>query len=371
MSGFSAAWLALREPHDLRARNREVLDALAASMAGRGSIAVLDLACGAGSTVRAISARLPFPQSWRLVDHDSALLDLVPPATPGQRLVTSTVDIANGIEEVLSQPADLVTTSALLDLVSEDWLDRLATQCAARGLAVYAALTYDGRVSFEPAEAFDAEIVEAVNRHQRRDKGFGPALGPTAGSVAIARFEALGWAVATGASDWVLGPEDEAVQTELLAGWAAAASEMGDLRPADIEVLARTPPPSCHAAPLVNPRRSRRLFRLADRRTLSAEVAIEQHLVVETMDPHRRRQGLLHPIDRSEREAGPAIAENDRRDDHMQAIDAARGDETRQSLRPALDQNSAKAKFGESGENCGGLDVSACSRQRNDLRAGK
>ncbi|HEY1940889.1 MAG TPA: SAM-dependent methyltransferase [Roseiarcus sp.] len=235
MTGFSAAWLALREPYDTRARNREVLDALAASTGKRSSVTVVDLACGAGSTVRALGSRLPIQQMWRLVDHDAALIERVSPPLPDQRLAPSVLDIAGSLEEVFADPADLLTASALLDLVSEDWLERLVAQCAARRLPFYAALTYDGRVSFEPAEAFDAEMVEAVNRHQRRDKGFGPALGPTASSNAIARFEALGWAVVTGPSDWAFGPEDAAIQGEFLAGWEAAASEMGDLPRADVQ----------------------------------------------------------------------------------------------------------------------------------------
>ena len=54
MSGFSAEWLALRESHDLRARNPIVLDAVAVSFKPLDAISVVDLACGAGSTVRAL-----------------------------------------------------------------------------------------------------------------------------------------------------------------------------------------------------------------------------------------------------------------------------------------------------------------------------
>ena len=51
MSGFSSSWLTLREPYDRRARNGAVLDAVAAWAAGRPSVAVVDLACGLGSTL--------------------------------------------------------------------------------------------------------------------------------------------------------------------------------------------------------------------------------------------------------------------------------------------------------------------------------
>jgi len=53
--------------------------------------------------------------------------------------------------------------------------------------------------------------------------GFGPALGPAAADVVRNCFEALGYAVTTGASDWVMGPKDRDIQTELLGGWARAA----------------------------------------------------------------------------------------------------------------------------------------------------
>jgi hypothetical protein len=236
MSGFSETWLTLREPYDRKARSRPVLDAVAAWASGRDSVAVVDLACGLGSTLRATTGSLPRRQNWRLVDNDLSLLARA--ATlgkpPGLTVTATPVDLARDLEMALDGPVELVTTSALLDLVSHEWLDRLVTEAGARRLPVYAALSYDGLVTLEPADALDAAIVEAVNRHQRTDKGFGPALGPDAAATAPARFEAIGYRVVQGQSDWVFAPKDAEIQSEVLTGWAAAAREMGAISITDI-----------------------------------------------------------------------------------------------------------------------------------------
>jgi SAM-dependent methyltransferase len=229
MSGFTAEWLALREPHDARARNRAVLDAMAAATAAAGAISVVDLACGTGATLRAIASRLPARQDWRLVDNDLSLLARAASgaSTRGVTVTRIPVDLTRDLEAALDGAIDLVTTSALLDLVSAEWLDRLVVEVAARRLPLYAALSYDGRIGFEPADPLDAEVIAAVNRHQETDKGFGPALGPGAAEAAIARFEAARYAVVHGRSDWRLGPRDHDIQRDMLAGWAGAAREIG------------------------------------------------------------------------------------------------------------------------------------------------
>jgi SAM-dependent methyltransferase len=235
MSGFTAEWLALREPHDARARNRAVLDALAAATAAAGAISVVDLACGTGATLRAIASRLPARQDWRLVDNDLSLLARAASgaSTRGVTVTRIPVDLTRDLEAALDGAIDLVTTSALLDLVSAEWLDRLVVEVAARRLPLYAALSYGGRIGFEPSDPLDAEVIAAVNRHQETDKGFGPALGPSAAEAAIARFEAARYAVVHGRSDWRLGPRDHDIQRDMLAGWAGAAREIGAISLAD------------------------------------------------------------------------------------------------------------------------------------------
>jgi Methyltransferase domain len=235
MSGFSADWLTLREPHDLRARNLAVLEAVSASLEPRSSVQVVDLACGTGSTMRALGSRLPARQNWTLIDNDPGLLARATAKPPAKDAAITAValDLNRDLETAFDEAVDLVTTSALLDLVSDDWLDRLAVAIAARSIPLYAALSYDGRIGFAPPDPFDSAVATAVNAHQRTDKGFGAALGPTAGALAIARFEALGYSVVCGASDWKIGPDDRDMQTELLAGWASAAQDIGALSPAD------------------------------------------------------------------------------------------------------------------------------------------
>ena len=235
MSGFSADWLTLREPYDLRARNPTVLDSVAAALEPLSAVRIVDLASGTGSTLRALSPLLPARQNWKLIDNDLSLLARAQtmPLAGGIAVTAIPLDLNHDLEAALDGPVDLVTTSALLDLVSEPWLDRLAVEIAARGIPLYAALSYDGRIQLAPTDPLDLEIAAAVNAHQRTDKGFGPALGPAAANFAIARFEALGYSVLHGSSDWEIGPDDFDMQAELLTGWARAARDIGALSPAD------------------------------------------------------------------------------------------------------------------------------------------
>ena len=77
MTGFTADWLALREPADRRARNRELVRDLTAWRRDLRELAVVDLGAGTGAALRYLAPRLGGEQTWLLLDHDAALLGLV------------------------------------------------------------------------------------------------------------------------------------------------------------------------------------------------------------------------------------------------------------------------------------------------------
>jgi hypothetical protein len=222
MAGFTADWLALREPADHAARSRELTRALLFTLPGDARI--LDLAAGTGSNLRYLTAMgggLIRPSDFLLVDHDPALLARVPGGAETRCADLSTLD-----DDGIFDGRALVTASALLDLVSEDWLRALASRCASAGAAVLFALTYDGRIACTPDDADDALVAALVNDHQRIDKGFGPALGPGATDAAARCFEAAGYRIRRARSDWTLTAASARLQEELIEGWAQAATEI-------------------------------------------------------------------------------------------------------------------------------------------------
>jgi hypothetical protein len=223
---FSPEWLALREPADIRARNAEVLQRVAHYCSGIERPRIVDLAAGTGSTYRAMAAHLPPGQVWRLCDYDAGLLAEAKKLLPEAAIETMQVDLFKDLGMALDPRPDLVVTSAFLDLVSGDWLDRLIAELAARKLPFYAALSYDGRAACDPPHRGDKAVIEGVNRHQKTDKGFGPALGPDAAVEAATRLRAAGFAVAEGRSDWQFTQQEGLVQSMIIDGWAQAAYEI-------------------------------------------------------------------------------------------------------------------------------------------------
>jgi hypothetical protein len=250
MGDFSAGWLALREPADFSARSSQLTRVIADALAHDDVLQAVDVASGTGSNLRYLAERLPPHQDWLLVDHDQDLVTQAPArmrewaAARGYealiepdgvllqgdrlkcRVQARQVDVADLANAAFFDGRELVTASALLDLVSEEWLRELAARCRDHASAALFALNYDGRIRCSPVDDEDELVRALVNRHQRTDKGFGGALGPAATETAERLFLAAGYQVRVEPSDWLLSPDERSLQRALVDGWAQAAAEM-------------------------------------------------------------------------------------------------------------------------------------------------
>ncbi|MFC7476802.1 class I SAM-dependent methyltransferase [Dankookia sp. GCM10030260] len=220
---FDLAWLDLREPFDAFARNQALADALVARLPARPRL--IDLGAGTGSLLRWLAPRIGRAQAWTLVDSSQEMAEAAfdtiadradqmgfPVTAPSKRTLLVHAPggawriealIADLVEAPANLPlpnADAVLSSALCDLVSRGWLERMA---ATLRIPFYAALCVDGREGFAPPHRADARVAAGFRRDQLRDKGFGGrALGPLAPAAIAEVFGARGFTVATAPSDW-------------------------------------------------------------------------------------------------------------------------------------------------------------------------
>jgi len=225
---FAPDWLALREPADVTARDPDLLARAARWAVDRADgqpPVIVDLGCGTGSSVRAMAPHLPPGTRWRLVDNDARLLKIAA-STLGPGITTCRQDLAR-MQALPLDGAHLVTASALFDLMPRAWIAALAARLAGGGIGLYAALSYDGRMHWDPPLPLDDAVTAAFNAHQRGDKGLGPALGPDAGPETARILQETGFDVSTAASPWRLGPDTKELHGELLGGIAKAAGESG------------------------------------------------------------------------------------------------------------------------------------------------
>jgi hypothetical protein len=209
MSVVTANWLALREPADAAARSGELAERLARHLPP-GPLVIHDLGGGSGAMGRWLAPRLPAPQRWVVHDRDPDLLELAAATSEVRRS-----DITRLTPGDLAD-TDLITASALLDMLTKDELDRMLGAC--RGRPMLLAMTVVGGVTMTPAEPLDARIGAAFNVHQRR----GGRLGPDAVGAAVDQVRGE---VLVRPSPWRLDATYADLMTEWLEGWVAAAHD--------------------------------------------------------------------------------------------------------------------------------------------------
>jgi hypothetical protein len=225
----SPDWLAVRGAADDLARSRALVDEVRGRLAA-GPIVVHDLGSGAGAMMRWLAPQLPGPQRWVLHDADARILACVDPEPPLDS-AGGAVAVQTSVERLDELPggglagATLVTSSALLDVLTEDEARAVVGACAAAGAPVLFSLTVTGRVRLSPAEIEDGPLQSAFNDHQRRDADGRRLLGPDAVHVTADLFAAAGWRSRTVGTPWRLGAADRDLMAEWLDGWMSAAVE--------------------------------------------------------------------------------------------------------------------------------------------------
>jgi hypothetical protein len=246
---FDGDWLALREPFDKAARSQALARRLAASLPARPRI--VDLGAGTGSLFRWLAPIIGGAQDWVFVDADATLLRRglletaawaqahgLETALRGDSLRVSTkqgawqvqtmqADLRAVPESGMPAQADAIVCSALLDLVSSDWIERLA---AALRVPLLACLSADGRDAWWPLHAADRRVAFLFRRDQGRDKGFGPALGPLAPRVLCSTLRAHGFGVATQATDWRISGRVTPMLHAMISGHADVAERRDPTR---------------------------------------------------------------------------------------------------------------------------------------------
>ncbi|MEJ3654331.1 SAM-dependent methyltransferase [Actinomycetes bacterium KLBMP 9759] len=223
-------WLALREPADAAARAPQLVDVLRQHLGGC-PLTVRDLGCGTGSMGRWLAPQLDGPQEWVLHDRDADLLALaaanMPTAGADGRPVTATTHAGDlgGLSASDLAGTSLVTASALLDILTAEEVDALASICAEAGTPALLTLSVAGRVAFTPGDPLDAEFAAAFDAHQRRTVGGRRLLGPDAPELAAAAFRSRGLRLHAASSPWALGRANPELLEEWLRGWIDAARE--------------------------------------------------------------------------------------------------------------------------------------------------
>ncbi len=249
---FDADWLGLREPFDHAARSVALARRLAERFPSRRPH-IVDLGAGTGSLFRFLAPIIGRGQDWTLIDADAALQDEAfghtaawarrqgfAATSSGDTLLVYTprgtwrmrgLAFAIAPDEMTLPEADAVVCSALLDLTSANWLERLTDSLRVPFLAC---MTVDGRDSWLPHHPADAVVTQAFRRDQRRDKGSGPALATAASSVALRAFAARGFATASAPSDWHVPRWSLRMLHALIEGTAQAARNAAPARDATI-----------------------------------------------------------------------------------------------------------------------------------------
>jgi SAM-dependent methyltransferase len=238
-------WLSLREPADSAARARDLVEYLLRKLPATGHWVIHDLGCGTGAMGRWLAPQLPGPQHWVAHDRDRDLLQVAAADLPGSAADGAAVTVEAKHSDITRlypgdlAGANLITASALLDLLTQEELAGLVAVCAGAACPLLLTLSVVGRVGLTPADPLDRRVAAAFDAHQRRVTERGRLLGPDAVALAAEEFVRLGDEVLVRPSPWRLGGSEAELAARWFSGWMRAACEQRVELTAQTDVYAR------------------------------------------------------------------------------------------------------------------------------------
>jgi hypothetical protein len=172
---------------------------------------IIDLGAGTGANQRWLAPRLPVQQRWIHLDHDPAISRSLP-------LPDDTVIIDGNVEALERLLADgtsdhrLVTSSALLDVLTTGHLDAVCSAVINNQVPALFSLSVTGTQSMSPMDPHDQLLLDAFNDHQRR----AGRAGPDAITLAVDTLCTGGFTVRTQETPWQLAASSDSGFVEQL-----------------------------------------------------------------------------------------------------------------------------------------------------------
>lgn len=237
---FATDWLEERYRFDVAARNPQVEAACLQYLSTCSPINIIDIGTGTGANFIYLAEKFPQSQRWVLVELNPDLLKrartrLTAWATangyhikPGKSSLhfkkdqqQIQVDFLKG--SFLDLPRllplkdyDLVTASAVFDLLSKDMIQNLAQTFHENRLALLATLNYES-MSYLPIDPADEQWIGLYEAHMQRQQEFGQALGPNCSAYLESCFARLsGEQLLRAPSRWQIEPADTEMHRHLL-----------------------------------------------------------------------------------------------------------------------------------------------------------
>jgi len=225
-------YLAAKRTVDDRSLNRQVLDELTPLLAD--STHVVEIGAGIGTMLRRLLEwdLLPDRVTYTLVDVDAnsiaAARDRLPSwaSSDGYTVIEDDsivlrrdgqeVRVETAVEDaatyLATESPDIVIGVAVLDLLDAAEVDELFAQLS-EGCHCYFPITFDGDTAFQPTvfPAFDEHVIERYHEDMHRRENPGD---PHAGRHLLSRAANDHILIASGASDWVVAPEDSGYRAD-------------------------------------------------------------------------------------------------------------------------------------------------------------